>query len=1489
MKKIYLIYALVILSHPYIILGNNLLLFNANNKNHPTLETYVAYFTDNFEPIEFKISNTKLKINGNEVKIDSILLLNSMSQTPLQLTILFELSSAINQEDFEFYKSIFEFYSKIDKSIFEKINFVLIAEKPIFLHKNSNPSIFDSLKFYKFHLKPDLNKLLNSPIFLENQNNALLLITKSLVKLNTQQMINHLNSTKTKFFHINLSSYNYFLYEELCDATNSLSIKKSNFNSIDKIQKISSYILSHGIYQRVYFSDKLKIGTNIIELKVGEDTDTFYLNLYENDFPEIQLNETFYFFGILDSGVRRTKSFKILAKNRPQIISSIRTNNPNFRVLNFSPNTKLQPNDEIEIKIEYQSVSTAFDSSVITISTNYNRDYQIFVYGGKPKSFTKEDLKFLDLEENSSFLTGDILNLKWVGSHPLETFLVQYKIKDDTKWQLIANNISNNSYNWLIPNINDTTIQVRISQTNKNLISDKVLLLDEHKGKITEVSFSPNDSLVATASEDGYIYLWNAKTGKKEKNLFQSQSKVISDIDWSKDGKYLAIAALDTTIKIWSFESDVLYKDISTKSKVVNIGFSFDGNYLIARAIDNTVLVWKFPSLEFQNLYQIPFEPTYFELNPNYHNILAVSINGNIIVYDYIQNKDISTFPLVDYPLLTGSFSPSGNNIVVAGLDNKILIYDIFTGQNVLTLFDTQSPVISVSWLKNREYIATASGSFIKLWSPSNGKLIVAYDQHSSAVYYIKSNNKGSYVASVDQNNIIHLWSPFDFPFVKPLAVSLESPELKIISKKVQTKTYFLSNLQVTDTVSVYLEEIALNKTEKNILVDTIAIPNQPNYMNIDEKYSTFLFPQNSKLVATLNYIPKIVGNHEFYINIKSGYKIFSSQVNTNVLPNILDKKFTEINFGKQQIGTSRDTSVFILQNISDAPIKIDSIKFFNGNDVELVSLVLPYEIRKIGGVFAPTLRFAPKRFGLISGFFRIYLDKILPVDVYYYGEGIAPNLELVEKIDDISNLCKEVTFFPIILKNTGNSNLEIKKIQFEGNLNSEFEVKKYPSIIKPSDIDTIWIQWTPKIFGSNQVTMSIFTNIQANNQNVSQFQFNVENNFINFNINPNPTIFEPIDDNDQVQKTIIINNSGSINSNVRILQSPKYFSVDSIRQLNSANLLYVRFLGGLQQNFYSDTIKIADDCDKIYKIELLALIQNNPPLLTVQDSIGFYLLCEPKAEQKIPIQNFGKSDLIISEITFYEPNSFFEVFPKQLIIPPNSFSYITISFQSSVALNILNQIIIKSNAINYQQGIAKVRVRAIKETISYEFNTDTLDFGNVAQQDSLEKFVYFTNTGTRSIDNYFQNFSNIFSISYTEESSILPNQSKKIRIVKNPSNKTGIIIDSLIYNDICGNSKKVILIVNSTQIQPKIIVSNPYPNPTFNKSTIAIKSNSPYNLRYELYDYLGKISQKQNFGLISQNDYFLEIDLRAYSTGIYLLKLFVNGNENQFKIMIIN
>lgn len=60
-----------------------------------------------------------------------------------------------------------------------------------------------------------------------------------------------------------------------------------------------------------------------------------------------------------------------------------------------------------------------------------------------------------------------------------------------------------------------------------------------HKNKITKVEFHPLYDLLATASEDASIKLWDTETGENEKTM-RGHTKKINSIAFNKQGKMLA-------------------------------------------------------------------------------------------------------------------------------------------------------------------------------------------------------------------------------------------------------------------------------------------------------------------------------------------------------------------------------------------------------------------------------------------------------------------------------------------------------------------------------------------------------------------------------------------------------------------------------------------------------------------------------------------------------------------------------------------------------------------------------------------------------------------------------------------------------------------------------------------------------------------------------------------------------------------------------------
>jgi WD40 repeat protein len=63
--------------------------------------------------------------------------------------------------------------------------------------------------------------------------------------------------------------------------------------------------------------------------------------------------------------------------------------------------------------------------------------------------------------------------------------------------------------------------------------------------------FSPDGKILASASLENIIKLWDTATGKENSFLTGHQDSVFS-VAFSPDGKTLASASADNTIKLWN-------------------------------------------------------------------------------------------------------------------------------------------------------------------------------------------------------------------------------------------------------------------------------------------------------------------------------------------------------------------------------------------------------------------------------------------------------------------------------------------------------------------------------------------------------------------------------------------------------------------------------------------------------------------------------------------------------------------------------------------------------------------------------------------------------------------------------------------------------------------------------------------------------------------------------------------------------------------------
>lgn len=234
--------------------------------------------------------------------------------------------------------------------------------------------------------------------------------------------------------------------------------------------------------------------------------------------------------------------------------------------------------------------------------------------------------------------------------------------------------------------------------------------LKGHVYTIYDLDFSRDGKLLASASHDGTVRIWNVDTGETVQTL-KGHEGPVHGVAFSPDGKQVASASLDKTARVWSVEAGTATAVMREhRGQIMTVGWSGDGR-IATGCNDKTIrlylpsgkLVYSWPGLP-NEIMSIKFSPDSKRLLYTYGSNRLPPTGSAIL--DMVSGKQIIRYDGHSNSPLCGIFTPDGKQAITGDSISGLRVWNATTGATQHKLEGRGQSMMAAGWSPDGQALA---------------------------------------------------------------------------------------------------------------------------------------------------------------------------------------------------------------------------------------------------------------------------------------------------------------------------------------------------------------------------------------------------------------------------------------------------------------------------------------------------------------------------------------------------------------------------------------------------------------------------------------------------------------------------------------------------------------------------------------------------------------------------------------------------------------
>ncbi len=262
---------------------------------------------------------------------------------------------------------------------------------------------------------------------------------------------------------------------------------------------------------------------------------------------------------------------------------------------------------------------------------------------------------------------------------------------------------------------NDTTIRVWDMQTGREKMT-----LTGHTDKVTFVLFTPDNKKLVSVSNDSTIRTWDLTTGKEATVIRNGPADEVPTMRLSSDGKTLRVWVSNRTVETYDLEKGERTSSFEGHDRdLYCLTFSTDGSLAALGCVDGTVRFWDLTKEQKvgEDLPAHAERMADVVFTPDKKTLITADGVGNLKIWDFATRKVTKELPKQKSYVIGFAMSSDGKRFASAHMNNVVNLWDVATGK-IIRSWDMKVPehptkpfIWGMTFTPDNKKIVTANGN----------------------------------------------------------------------------------------------------------------------------------------------------------------------------------------------------------------------------------------------------------------------------------------------------------------------------------------------------------------------------------------------------------------------------------------------------------------------------------------------------------------------------------------------------------------------------------------------------------------------------------------------------------------------------------------------------------------------------------------------------------------------------------------------------------